>query len=914
MEVRKVYVKTRAEFGKQCVFDIMGPTIDVEILPNPADMIDYILRSHCNIGTQHSKQLALHEVQTICKTVKNSGMFHFEGGWPKEINPRDEETTARFRRRVEKDDNWAPKLRKLFEIMEGNILQNGALNIYQHYFSDMIPTELVQPLGLRTVNIYEYPDTPKRPVTNISWSPDNGSRLAVSYCYLKFGSQQDYGNNVYIWQVDNPNEPCMALDPFCPSVVCEFNPRDPSVLASGLKSGQVCNWDIRTGKKPVQTSHLLYSHRDYVNSVRWLTSKSNTEFFSASSGGQAMWWDTRQLRKPIEILMFDFENPNDPNIDRAVGVSCLNHGPLVGTKFMFGMENGIVVTGTRKVKTNAEKLAVRLEAHFGPVRSADRNVFNPSVFLTVGDWTARIWAEDTREGCLLSTWYLLDTPTGGCWNKARCSVFYVMTSTGQLLAWDLLQGLRQPVFTLQLCKESLTAIAPYEEGTFLAVGNMLGNVYLVESTEFLQSFDKKDRTAFSEFLDRHSKMTKAVDVRLREIRLVQRIEAQMERTEVKGKTKPRKAGSKGKAREKQKEKGTRESRGSKRKSASKERKKREDSPQMIEAEQKYFEMVQKGMEEYAAESDPDLRPVPVQVQARKQERKPRRGEASASADDMDSSASKRDTRTKSRRIHVRKRTTLGTSGRISEALTAEGSDDESSAKLLQDELKRKRRKGRKPKITFTYPVPCKGEICKPRICCYRKERETRKERTGRETRESTDIEERTESTSVKWTSVKPTVGRKQAAILREMKKPPSELTREARRARAEISEMIVKTRTVRRTWQIQAKQTRKEQKPDGRKRRVREKRTRFAEDTEWDTKFEEDIEEESVRDEVGKRTIPEDPCSPPKGKSIMEEASAILGVPLKKIVEQIDDSGGEKKKSDEPGVYPRLSEYQGSID
>lgn len=33
--------------------------------------------------------------------------------------------------------------------MEHNILQNGALNIYQHYFDDMVPTELVKPRSLR---------------------------------------------------------------------------------------------------------------------------------------------------------------------------------------------------------------------------------------------------------------------------------------------------------------------------------------------------------------------------------------------------------------------------------------------------------------------------------------------------------------------------------------------------------------------------------------------------------------------------------------------------------------------------------------------------------------------------------------------------------------------------------------------
>lgn len=41
----------------------------------------------------------------------------------------------------------------------------------------------------------------------------------------------------------------------------EFNPRDPSMLISGLMSGQVCNWDIRIGNRPVQMSHLQFSHR-----------------------------------------------------------------------------------------------------------------------------------------------------------------------------------------------------------------------------------------------------------------------------------------------------------------------------------------------------------------------------------------------------------------------------------------------------------------------------------------------------------------------------------------------------------------------------------------------------------------------------------------------------------------------------
>ncbi|XP_076680480.1 dynein axonemal intermediate chain 2-like [Andrena cerasifolii] len=593
MEIKKVYVKTRADFGKQCMFDLTDPIMDMEILPNPSDMNQYVTRSHCHAGMQHSTHMAHHEVQTSGKTSRNTGMFHFEGGWPKEINPRDEETTTRFRRRIEKDDNWAPKLRNLFEVMERGILENSAVNIYQHYFDDMIATELVQPLGLRTLNSYMDPQRPKRPVTNISWSPDSGSRIVVSYCFLEFGLRVDYSNTMYIWQVDNPNEPYMALEPFCPCVVCEFNPRDPSVLASGLMTGQVCNWDLRTGTTPVQFSHLQFSHRDYANGVKWLPTKSNTEFFSTSSDGRAMWWDTRWLQQPTEILMFDLENPNEPRIGRAIGVSCLNFGPMVGTKFMFGMDNGVILTGSRRAKTNAEKLAVKFPAHYGPVLSVDCNVFNPSVFLSVGDWTARVWAEDTREGNLVSTVYV-KYPTGGCWNKARQSVFYVITASGRLIAWDLIQSLHQPILTLQLCDESLTTLAPYDEGTYFAIGNSAGKVFLVESMEFLQSFERKDRGVLSEYLERCSKLAKAVDVRLRELKLVHKISAE----------KKEEAASAARHRHKQKPKkksafeisdrdiDSKVSRDRGKTGVQEKKKVRDDLPDLADAEQKYFEIVE----------------------------------------------------------------------------------------------------------------------------------------------------------------------------------------------------------------------------------------------------------------------------------------------------------------------------------
>ncbi|CAK9822996.1 Dynein axonemal intermediate chain 2 [Anthophora retusa] len=907
MDIQKVYVKTRAEFGKQCIFDTFGPNLDVNIQPNPNDMNDYIKRTHCHVGVQHSKQLALHEIQTITTTKKNSGMYHFEGGWPKEINPRDEETVARFRRRIEKDDSWAPKLRGLFEDMEDSVLQNASVNIYEQYFDDMIPTPLVQPLGLRTANVYTDPETPKRPVTNISWSPDSGSRIAVCYCFLDYGRLPDYSKRMYIWQVENPNEPYMGLEPFCPCVACDFNPRDPSVLASGLMTGQVCNWDIRTGRIPVQSSHLQFSHREYANAVKWQPSKSNTEFFSTSVDGCAMWWDTRNLRQPTEVLLFDLEKPNEPHMDRAIGVSCLSFGPIIGTKFMFGLENGMILTGSRKSKTNAEKLAVRYEGHYGRVNSVDRNTFNPAIFLTVGDWRARVWAEDTREGNLISTPFLREYPTSGCWNKARYSVFYVTTSAGRLLVWDIIQTLKRPIFALQLCHERLTYLTPCDEGVFLAIGSFIGDVYLVEPTDFFRSFDRRDRSLLSEYLERCSKLTKAVDVRLREIKLVQKIIAEEE--DVSKKTKEKGKG-KGKGKDKDKDKGKdkkekkstakvkktgRETKVTKEqeKAGSKEKKKvgKEDTPELVEAEKRYFEAVQKGLEVYASETDPDIIPVfPQAVTVKKQEKKRRKVEDTEKGSLKDSKQSstltvKDSDLEKKLTTQVRKKpkSTLDVDGSLKESVKTKSTVID-SREAFDEGVDEKKKKA---KISFTLPVPCKDVVCKPKVCCWRPGKKGKRKVKLRKEKSRTDRSLITEPSDVRVKKSMSVRSTKKVDIAYEMRQPPSVLTEAASMAREHLRTAFhpIEKPTKREKQKLVAFEVREEEEDDRDSQRI----------------------EKPKRKQV---VIP-DPCAPPRAKSSMAQFAGIFGVRQPELTRKKIRGTNylEEYEKIRRRVYPRISEF-----
>lgn len=67
---------------------------------------------------------------------------------------------------------------------------------------DTDPAPLVEKSTSRTVNVYQDQCSVKRPVHHISWSPDDGTKLAVTYCNMEFQSTvMDQSPNSYIWTV-----------------------------------------------------------------------------------------------------------------------------------------------------------------------------------------------------------------------------------------------------------------------------------------------------------------------------------------------------------------------------------------------------------------------------------------------------------------------------------------------------------------------------------------------------------------------------------------------------------------------------------------------------------------------------------------------------------------------------------------
>ncbi|XP_031353490.1 dynein intermediate chain 3, ciliary-like [Photinus pyralis] len=518
MEVQYVYQKKRTEFGRQCVFSDKGPDLIDNYPSNWVLLENYILKDPFSQGTQCNSILAEHDANTTRATFVHSGMNHTEGGWPKDINKEDEEQTKRYRRKIEKEDSYNPILMHLCKNMEDSVLQNNSINIYQQYFSDVEPTPLVEKSSARIVNVYQDQCPTKRVVNRISWSPDGGTKLAVTHCDLKFQQPFDIPtSHSYIWDIENPNRPLLIFQPkFTPMVCLEYHTKDVNTLVSGQLSGRLAVWDSRKGCGPVNRSLTEVSHREPVMSVLWINSKSGLEFFSTSTDGQVKWWDARKLTEPLETLILS--SPGQI-IQKAMSASCLEYETTIPTRFMVGTEKGVIISCNRKGKSPSEKMALRFSAHLGPVLAIQRNAAYVKNFLSVGDWTVRIWSEDCKESSIMWTCYHRDRLTDGAWSPTRVSVFFTTRSDGSLDVWDILQQQERACISMKVSDEPLSCLRVHEQGRLVAVGNVRGTTNLVQLSENLSYSTKLDRTLLTAMFERESRRERILEARNREIKL-----------------------------------------------------------------------------------------------------------------------------------------------------------------------------------------------------------------------------------------------------------------------------------------------------------------------------------------------------------------------------------------------------------
>ncbi|VDN98350.1 unnamed protein product [Rodentolepis nana] len=439
---------------------------------------------------QNTNEMSEHEVNTESLSMDVRGINHTEGGWPKDVNYNEPEQVLRYRKKLEKDEQYTTILHSLANSVEHCIKQNNALNIYEDYFNDIEYNASEEPPSAKIVNVFRYginyinqltPMTSsdmndiKRTASYVCWFPESPTKIAVAYSNTGFlSNSQDVSLDSYIWDFANPSKPDLVLSPPSALVCVEFNPKDAHSLIGGCLNGQLCLWDRRKGSQPVDVSPIETSHRDPAWQVIWIQSKTGTEFFSTSTDGQVLWWDVRKLSEPTEVLYLDPTKNQDFNC--SIGAYALEYESIIPTKFMAGTEQvfflvyfrGMIILCNRKGKTVAEKVTAVFPGHKGPVYALQRNPFFPKFFLSVGDWSARIWAEDMRDDPIMWTPYHESAVTDGRWSPVRPGLFFITRLDGNLELWDFVFKQHEPTLKFKL-SAGFTTLSKNEKATVAAM-------------------------------------------------------------------------------------------------------------------------------------------------------------------------------------------------------------------------------------------------------------------------------------------------------------------------------------------------------------------------------------------------------------------------------------------------------------
>eukprot|EP00658_Telonema_sp_P-2_P028263 TRINITY_DN2168_c0_g1_i2.p1 TRINITY_DN2168_c0_g1~~TRINITY_DN2168_c0_g1_i2.p1 ORF type:complete len:641 (+),score=177.96 TRINITY_DN2168_c0_g1_i2:77-1999(+) len=443
-------------------------------------------------------------------------MSHNEGGWPETVDCTDPEQTARFRKRVEKEEEYVAAVKGMAANIEHTLRQNSAIDIYEEYFSGLQEEHTTDPPAAKNLTAFKDPQNVKRTVTSVSWNPDGGRKFACAYSNLQFQQAPgDMTSQSYVWDVNNPNFPDLTLTPSNPLVSLEYHPRDPSVLMGGTYNGLLVFWDLRSGSQPNKTSQLATSHRDPVYDIAWVQSKYY-ECMTTSTDGQVLWWDSRKMSEPTDHYLLDTTNKqNAAGVDAVVksgvqGGTSLAYDVAAGPlKFLVGTEAGYICSCDKKSKQPTDRIQSIYTGHYGPVYSLQRHPqLAAKYFLSIGDWTCKIWMQDVKTP-IMSTKYDQCYLTGGCWSPTRAGVFYMTKMNGVFEVWDLLYKQNEPTLSIPIGDAGLQCMrVEKENGKLVAFGSGDGSTALYEISDALSVAAASEKSVIMGMLDRETNREK----------------------------------------------------------------------------------------------------------------------------------------------------------------------------------------------------------------------------------------------------------------------------------------------------------------------------------------------------------------------------------------------------------------------
>lgn len=511
-----IYMKTRKEFGRYCQFEDIDPKILGVIEKNSEIISDFVEQTVLNVTLDNIPAMSEHAVNTARIQAKSRGQLHIEGGWPKEVDATEAQDTTKWRKRLEKDPTFTQAVRGLCGATSKCIEQNSTIDLFEHYFFQEEPDALVENLNLKTVALFKDISDEPRTVTKIGWHPEGPTKFVGSYCSLRFQRMTDeMSTSSHVWDVNERNLPLLSLKTQSPMICCQYNNKSSDLLIGGCYNGIINHFDLRRGPTPCLKSQVETSHYDPVYDMTWLQSKTGTEAVSVSSDGRLMTWDVRDMSAPTEAVVLTDGAKENPKTLGAVSLEWMQEaGP---TKYLVGTEMGMTLSCQNKPKKpievntwfgNEEKGGHG--RHYGPVYSVKRNPFHVKYFLTVGDWTCRMWMEELK-GPLITSPYSPSYISAAAWSPTRAGVFMLARQDGYLDIWDYHYRMNGVSLTQMVSDAPLTALSVQNRGDLAAVGDGDGVITLLNMCEGLAQAQPNEKNLVGAIFDRETKREKNLE-------------------------------------------------------------------------------------------------------------------------------------------------------------------------------------------------------------------------------------------------------------------------------------------------------------------------------------------------------------------------------------------------------------------
>ena len=475
----------------------------------------YVLRDPSTITLDNIPLLSTHEVNTERLSLRPKGMKHVEGGWPAEVDYSEEHDILKWRTKALKKEELAQAVKELSELTTKTTKMNNQIDLFEEYFIGETVDHSTETLSTKTLMLFKDPNDLKRSVNKVAFNPESpGNKLAVAYSIMRFQQMSDrMPVQSYIWDMSAPNTAVKTIQGASPLCTLAFNTKYTDFLVGGCYNGVIAVWDMReTKNSPNWQTQIEKSHHEPVYDIYWLHGKSGNEFVSASSDGRMMWWDFRKDKEPIDSCKITDGVVNPETGEESIlGGTCLEYNPEAGaTKYLAGTEQGIVIQANKKPQKAVDishRYGIEGGKHHGPIYAIQRNPEESKCFLTVGDWTAKIWSEDINTP-IMTTKYHDTYLTDGCWSPTRPGVFFLTQMDGWMHIWDYHYRQNEIAYSHKVGDCMLTTINVQNNinaskfGSLVAIGDAEGTVTLVELCESLYVPQSNEKLSIKQMLER----------------------------------------------------------------------------------------------------------------------------------------------------------------------------------------------------------------------------------------------------------------------------------------------------------------------------------------------------------------------------------------------------------------------------